>query len=131
MPPFDTGGIRWHYLATMSARAKTPFGQVVRERLLDNKLNGRKPDSIRGLARAMSKGDPVRAETHKRSLFKWMAPGEPHPSPESRALVAEALGMERSELADPDDEEADPAMREAFTLFVDLLGQINGARTHA
>lgn len=87
----------------------TNFEQVVRSKLIANKLAGEKPDSIRGLARVMAKGDPVKAETFKRSLFKWMAPGEPMPSAASRALVAQALRLEQDELAD-DDEEADPAM---------------------
>lgn len=91
----------------MSAVASTRFERVVRETLLENKLAGRKPDSIRGLAREMAKGDLARAETFKRSLFKWMAQGDPSPSLESRALVADALGVERSDL-DDDDEESDP-----------------------
>lgn len=61
----------------------------------------------------MANGDASRAETFKRSLFKWMAPGEPKPSPESRAIVAEALGMERSALSD-DDEEADSLSLDDF-----------------
>ena len=99
------------------------FAAVVRATLLDNKLEGRKPDSIRGLARALGNGDPVRAETFKRSLFKWMANGDPRPSPESRAIVARTLGLDPASLADPDEED-DPAMREAFHLFVDLMGRL-------
>lgn len=85
----------------------THFEHVVRSKLIANKLAGVKPDSIRGLARDMAKGDPVRTETFKRSLFKWMAPGEPSPSPASRALVAQSLGIEAREL-DDEDEEPDP-----------------------
>lgn len=92
----------------MSTRTENRFASVVRGRLLDNKLNGRKPDSIRGLAKQMAKGDPIRTATYKRSLFKWMAPGEPHPSPESRALVAVALGLERGALSGDEDEESEP-----------------------
>jgi len=110
--------------ATLSATATSRFEQRVRERLLENKLAGRTPDSIRGLARAMANGDPARAEGFKRSLFKWMAAGKPFPSVESRALVAAALGIAREELAEDDDEEADPAMRESFALFVDLMGRL-------
>lgn len=90
---------------TVSA-VTTHFEHVVRSKLIANKLAGQKPDSIRGLARAMAKGDPAKAETFKRSLFKWMAPGEPTPTPVSRALVADALGVEAHEL--DDDEEAEP-----------------------
>lgn len=91
----------------MSTASATKFERVVRERLIENKLAGLKPDSIRGLARLMADGDPARAETFKRSLFKWMAVGEPHPTRASRAHVAAALGVDPSELSD-DDEEADP-----------------------
>lgn len=117
----------------LSTSTETRFTRTVRSRLLDNKVAGRKPDSIRSLARTMAKGDPVRAETYKRSLFKWMRPGEPFPTPESRALVADALEVDRSELAD-DDEESDPALRDAFVLFVDLMDRINarkGTEIHA
>lgn len=107
MPPFDTGGRRWQDGATLSTRTENRFASVVRGRLLDNKLNGRKPDSIRGLAKQMAKGDPVKAATYKRALFKWMAPGDPQPTPASRAVVADALGLERSALSD-DDEESEP-----------------------
>lgn len=94
------------------------FASVVRDKLVENKLVGRKPDSIRSLARAMAKGDPTRAETYKRSLFKWMAPGEPRPTRASRALVAEALELNAGEL---DDEEADPVadLFSALTRVVD------------
>ncbi len=95
--------------ATLSA-VTTQFEQTVRSKLIANKLAGDKPDSIRSLARTMAKDDRVKAETFKRSLFKWMAPGEPHPSPASRALVAEALGVSPDELATGDDEEDDPAV---------------------
>lgn len=108
----------------MATRTSNKFETVVRATLLENKLEGRKPDSIRGLARALGNGDPVKCESFKRSLFKWMATEGPTPSRESRALVARALGIEAAALAEDDDEEADPAMREAFQLFVDLMGRI-------
>src|SRR5687768_8782586 len=91
----------------MQSATTNHFAATVRACLLANKLEGRKPDSIRGLARTLSNGDPTRAETWKRSLFKWMANTGPNPSPESRAFVARALGVEMDQLADPDDEEAD------------------------
>jgi hypothetical protein len=81
----------------------THFEHVVRSKLIANKLAGTQPDSIRALARAMAKGDPVKAETFKRSLFKWMSPGIPQPTPASRALVADALGLEMSDLDEEDD----------------------------
>jgi len=51
----------------------THFEHVVRSKLIANKLAGTKPDSIRGLARAMANGDETVAQTYKRSLFKWMS----------------------------------------------------------
>lgn len=92
--------------ATLSATV-TRFEAVVRAKLIENKLAGTKPDSIRGLAAAMANGDPSRSKTFKRSLHRWMAAGDPRPTPASRALVARALGVEPTEL-DEDDEEADP-----------------------
>lgn len=86
----------------------THFEHIVRGKLIANKLAGVKPDSIRGLARAMANGDETLAATHKRSLFKWMSPGGSRPSATSRALVAHHLGLSPDELAEPDDEEADP-----------------------
>lgn len=85
------------------------FTQVVRQTLIANRVEGRKPDSIRGLARVMGQGDEARAETYKRSLFKWMAEGDPNPSPASRALVARALGIDAAELDEDDAEEGDLA----------------------
>lgn len=109
----------------MATRTSNKFEAIVRAKLIANKLDGRKPDSIRGLARALGNGDPVKCESYKRSLFKWMAVEGPTPGRESRALVARALGIEAVALAEDDDEESDPAMREAFHLFVDLMGRIN------
>lgn len=105
-PPLDTGGKWWHNPGVVSA-VTTHFEHVVRGKLIANKLAGSKPDSIRGLAREMAKGDEAKAATFKRSLFKWMAPGEPRPSAASRALVADALGLAIADL-DDDDEESDP-----------------------
>lgn len=103
----------------MSATAPR-FESVIRAKLIENKLAGSKPDSIRSLARTMANGDASRADTYKRSLFKWMANGEPAPSAASRALVARALGVEPSELED-DDEESDPVadLMQALNRFVD------------
>jgi hypothetical protein len=98
----------------------TKFESVIRAKLIENKLSGAKPDSIRGLARTMANGDQSRADAYKRSLFKWMANGAPTPSPSSRALVAQALGIDASEL-DEDDEESDPVadLMNALSRFVD------------
>jgi hypothetical protein len=115
----------------MSTVQANRFATVVRRKLIDNKLAGRKPDSIRGLARTMAKGDIAKAETLKRSLFKWLAAGEPHPSAASRALVAEALGIDVDEL----DEEGDRAMpvapdpRDMLAVLYEMLGRALGRET--
>lgn len=105
----------------MSAVAQTKFASTVLETLRVNKEQGRKPDSIRSLAKSMVRVKSGSSETYKRSLFKWLAASGPNPSRESRAIVAEALGLGVESL---DDEEADPAMREAFVLFVDLMERL-------
>lgn len=110
----------------------THFEQAVRGKLIANKLAGVKPDSIRGLARAMARGDEAKAATFKRSLFKWMAPGEPRPSPASRALVADALGLNPGDLED--DEEEDSPLRFADAIqrmFDDAVDRAVERRLHA
>jgi len=82
----------------------THFEHVVRSKLIANKLAGTKPDSLRALARVMAKGDANKAATFKRSLFKWMSPGGPMPSAASRAIVADALGIEAVELEDDEED---------------------------
>jgi hypothetical protein len=95
------------YSPTTVSATTTRFEQAVRSKLIENKLANVKPDSLRSLAREMAGGDQGRTETYKRSLFKWMASGEPSPSPASRALVARALGIDPTELEE-DEEESDP-----------------------
>lgn len=106
------GGIIPSTLST----TETKFAAVVRGRLIENKIAGRKPDSIRSLAKAMARGDDTASSTFKRSLFKWMSVEGPTPSPASRAIVALALGIEASELLelDDDDEESHPLVTELY-----------------
>jgi hypothetical protein len=115
----------------MSTVSANRFSTVVKRRLIENKEAGRRPDSIRGLAKTMaeSQGNPRLAETYKRSLFKWMSnrPDSPRPSSMSRELVAECLGGVKAAELD-DDEEADPVLREAFCLFVDLMDRLETRR---
>jgi hypothetical protein len=87
----------------MSTVAANRFSTVVKRRLAENHAAGRKPDSIRSLAKAMAdaQGNPALTDTYKRSLFKWMSstPHSPNPSSASRELVAECLGgVDASEL---------------------------------
>lgn len=89
------------------AATTTRFTEVVRSKLAQNAIDGVSPSSVRALARVMGRGNEARSNTYRRSLFKWLADGEPQPSRESRALVAEALGLEHDAL-DEDDEESDP-----------------------
>jgi len=104
----------------MSA-VQTRFGSVVRARLIENKVAGRKPDSIRGLAKAMSRGDQTAEANFKRSLFKWMSIDGPDPSPASRAIVALALGVEAAELNGDDDEEPHPMVAELYRALRNLV----------
>lgn len=102
---------------------QTHFSSVVRARLIENKLAGRKPDSIRGLARVMARDDESAASTFKRALFKWMSTDGPAPSPASRAIVALALGIDASQLeeADADDEEPHPMVTELYRALRQLV----------
>jgi hypothetical protein len=79
--------------------------------------------SIRALARKWRPGDP---ETARRSLIRYLQNGIV-PNAATRAELAEALGCTNGAL-EPDDEEDEPAMREAYRLFVDLMGQIDTAQ---
>lgn len=97
-------------MATTTSR----FTHVVRTKLQENKDAGRKPDSIRSLAKTLSNGSEAREATYRRSLFKWLV-DDPKPSADSRNLVADALGLERDSL-DEDDEESDE-----LDLFADIL----------
>lgn len=113
----------------MSATAATTrFESVVRAKLIQNAIEGKHPDSIRGLSRVMGKGDPVRSETFKRSLFKWMAAGDPKPSAVSKALVADALGIDPRELDEDDDEESDPVARLMSALRRVVREELKGAQ---
>lgn len=112
---FDTGWQRCHYRATVqtdTSRQRSRFGIKVHSILEDNKRVGRKPDSIRSLAREMANGGGGKSfEVNKRDLFKWSAvSGEVKsavkPSQESREAVAAALGCSPDEFAD--DEEPHP-----------------------
>lgn len=77
--------------------------------------------SVRALARRM---DPANLNRARRNLHRWLDGGIT-PGRASRVAVAEALGLPEGEL---DDEEDEAAMREAFLLFVDLMGQVNQAQ---
>lgn len=113
----------------MATQTTQGFADTVLAKLADNKKAGRKPDSIRSLARTMGCGSEAREKTYRRSLFKWMADGDPRPSPISRALVAEALGnCDAGELRDPDDQEGDQAMHPALALLGDLMEQLGFVR---
>lgn len=50
--------------------------------------------------------------------------GDHVPRQDLRNAIADACGVSRDLLALDEDEEADPAMREAFRLFVDLMDRI-------
>lgn len=90
------------------ATTTTRFSEAVRAKLQQNAINGMKPSTVGELARIMGRGNQGRARTYRRSLFKWMSATGPRPSGTSMAIVADALGIETSSLAEPEeDEEAD------------------------
>ncbi len=110
-----------------ATKSNGKFGQTLRGLLERNRIEGRKPDSIRSLARAMGAGDDARVTASKRNLHRWISGGI-KPSPDSIESVACALGVSPSVLSEDDDEEADPVMREAFALFVDLMDRLQAHR---
>src|SRR5947208_690411 len=87
------------------ATTTTRFSEAVRAKLTQNTIAGVKPGTVGELARIMGRGNQGRARTYRRSLFKWLSSTGPRPSVASRALVAHALGIAASELAEPDDDE--------------------------
>lgn len=90
------------------ATTTTRFAEAVRAKLNQNAVNGVKPSTVGELARQMGRGNAGRAKTYRRSLFKWMSSTGPRPSGVSIAIVADALGIEASSLAEPEeDEESD------------------------
>jgi transcriptional regulator with XRE-family HTH domain len=62
--------------------------------------------------------------TSRRHLMR-LERGENRPRQALIDRIAEVTGHDVEYFADEDDEEADPAVRQAFHLFVDLVGQIN------
>ncbi|HEX5370033.1 MAG TPA: helix-turn-helix transcriptional regulator [Dehalococcoidia bacterium] len=50
------------------------------------------------------------------------------PGPELRNAIADATGVPRELFEDEDDEESDPAMVEAFEMFVALMDRVQGRR---
>jgi transcriptional regulator with XRE-family HTH domain len=75
-------------------RPRSTFGDQLRAELERQGL------SIRKLARLMN---PDKPEIARRSLAKWIA--GTRPSPASRVLVADALGVEVATFEDADDSE--------------------------
>lgn len=100
MTPGAFGG---NIVPPMATTVKSKFGVAVFAKLAANHEEGRKPDSIRGLARLIGNGDEVRTATLRRSLNKWCADGRPYPSKENRDLVAHHLEIDASELEDEED----------------------------
>lgn len=82
--------------------------------------------SVRALARRM---DPANLDRARRNLHRWLDEGI-SPSRASRTEVAVALGIAEAELADAEEED-DPAMREAFHIFVDLMSKVTSRAPQA
>lgn len=93
------------------------FGRKLRAELDRRNLG------VRTLARTLAQraNAPDRTESIRRQLRRYLY--EPvQPTAATRWEIEDALGLERDTLAaDDEDEEADPAMRDAFLLFVDLM----------
>lgn len=110
-------------MATNSAKTRSHFGHTLRQILDENQAAGRKPDSIRGVARRMANGQPEKIEVAKRSLFKWIA-GTTRPSSASRSLVAVAVERDPSVFAEDDDEEEDAEMRDLFRALMTRIDRV-------
>jgi len=77
--------------------------------------------SRRGFAKLV---DPENPEGVRRAVHRHLG-GIHMPSRLTRRHYEQVLGLESGALETDDDEEADPALREAFALFVDLMDRIN------
>lgn len=86
----------------------------------------------KGLSRrAFSKlVQPDNPEGVRRAVHRHLA-GVHMPSRLTRRRYEAVLGLEPGSLEATDDEEADPAMREAFALFVDLMARLQDHRPRA
>lgn len=117
------------------ATTTTRFSESVRAKLTANAVADTTPSTVGELARVMGRGSKARARTYRRSLFKWLSPAGPHPSTVSRALVADALGIPASELAEPDDDEeselpSDLFMRACRAAFKQIASERGAALAH-
>lgn len=80
---------------------------------------------VRTLASGLANGDTAKREGIRRRLNKYIHEGVT-PSPPARQEIEAQLGLKKDELkGDLDDEEADPEMRQAFDMFVALMGRIH------
>ncbi len=92
----------------------TKFGDTVITHISANKVHGRTPNTIKGLAREMVGGDEKRVPAAKRNLHRWIN-GENKPSRASVKTVATILGCSTKDLED--DEEDDLSLEAwSFTL---------------
>ena len=85
------------------------------------------------LAHAIRRSSRGEIKATERGIRGWEK-NEYVPHGESVPAIASALGCEIGDLfemngkASDDDEESDPALREAFVLFVDLMGRLQAHR---
>lgn len=96
----------------VAPKERSTFGSRLRAELERQGL------SLRKLSRRL---DPQNPERARRNLSRWVA-GHHRPSPGSRVLIAEALGLHRDHFADDDDDEEDAEM---FDLVHALMRRID------
>jgi hypothetical protein len=85
---------------------------------------------VRTLAKQLA-ADPTRVEAVRRRLNKYVHEGVT-PGVAARHEIESALGLERDALKpDADEDEADPAMVEAFRVFTDLMQRLGAQKAEA
>jgi hypothetical protein len=103
-------------------KPRSAFGEKLRDALLDRQAADTPPKSVKALARVLRPHD---VEGMRRNLNRWSYPDRDGkaviPSPENRAAVATALGLDPSYF-DEDDEEDDPVVGD---LVRALMGRID------
>lgn len=124
----DTVTLLWQHprhMTTTTSERRT-FADKLRTEI-DRRHTPAAPFGARTVARLIVNGNPGRdLEPTRRAIVRWLKGAEPTQA--NRDLVTDALGIERGSLDADADEEEDPAMRQAYRLFVDLMGQIDTAQ---
>jgi transcriptional regulator with XRE-family HTH domain len=80
-------------MAAIRIKRRSPFGELLREALEETGM------SIRGLARALTNGDPTETESCRRKLQRYIN-GEATPNQRTRDAIADALQLDRPRFAE-------------------------------